>query len=183
MNVAVVLAVVPPVGVSVGAVRIVTTGGVRSPVVHVWTTGVWSTLPTGPFARTWNSCSPCATGYVWPEVHGWNVVLSSVHSNVASGLSDENVNVAVGLSVSLRAGGSAPKSVVAGASSITHLNSAGEASGCSAGSTARTRKMCSPSGRPSYSIGISHSSNGSPSSEHSNSARFGVGPMASKRNV
>ena len=110
-------------------------------------------------------------------------MLSSVHSNVASGLAEENVNVAVGLSVSLRAGGSAVRSVVGGASSITHRNSAGLASGCSAGSTARTRKTCSPSGRPSYTIGRSHSPNGSPSSEHSNSAMFGVGPIASKLNV
>ena len=53
-NVAVVLSVV-----SVGPESIVTTGGVMSPLVHVWTSGVWSTLPAGLFARTMNSCSPC----------------------------------------------------------------------------------------------------------------------------
>ena len=38
---------------------IVTIGAVMSPLVQRWISGVWSTLPAGLLARTWNSCSPC----------------------------------------------------------------------------------------------------------------------------
>ena len=44
---------------AVGAELIVTTGGVMSPLVHSWTSGVGSTLPAGLLARTWKTCSPC----------------------------------------------------------------------------------------------------------------------------
>ena len=83
------------------------------------------------------------------------------------------MNVASVASVS--AGGPLRTAVSAG-SSIVNVWLAGVASGCSAGSIERTRKVCSPgpSSLPVYSTGGSQPSNGSPSIEHSNAARLSL---------
>src|SRR5918992_666880 len=127
-----------------GAPVIVTTGGVMSPLVQVWTSRVWSTLPAGLFARTMNSCSPCGMFvYVRGELQGVNVGVSSAHSNVADALGELNVNVCDVASVS--SGGRPTRdSAVSGASSIVHVNVAGVPSGWSAGSSARTRSVWEP---------------------------------------
>src|SRR5918992_2813241 len=117
------VAVVASVPVA-GAAVIVTTGGVMSPLVQVWTSGVWSTLPAGLFARTMNSCSPCGMFvYVRGELQGLNTGVSSAHSNVALELGELNVNVADVASVS-SGGRPACDSTVCGSSSIVHVNSA-----------------------------------------------------------
>src|SRR5918992_5848525 len=94
------VAVVSSVPVT-GAAVIVTTGGVMSPLVQVWTSGVSSTLPAGLLARTMNSCSPCGMFvYVFGELQGVNVGVSRAHSKLALALGELNVNVCDVASVS-----------------------------------------------------------------------------------
>src|SRR5918999_5453658 len=112
---------VVPSPVAGGVFVSVTTGGVMSPLVHSCSSGVWSTLPAGLFARTCSSWSPCGMFViVCGELHGVKVVVSSAHSKLAFALGELKVKVSVVLSVSI-GGRPAVDSTVSGASSMTQL--------------------------------------------------------------
>ena len=74
------------------------------------------------------------------ELHGVKTGVSSAHSKLAPASGEPNVNVSVVLPVS-SGGRPTVASSVSGAASIVHVNVAGVASGWSAGSTARTRRV------------------------------------------
>ena len=98
-NVASVASVSPP-DTAVGALVIVRTGGVRSPISHENVAGVWSRAPPAPIAVTSKSCGPGSRSlYVTDEAHGAGRASSSTHSKVAPAWFAENVNVTLVLSV------------------------------------------------------------------------------------
>ena len=99
-----------------------------------------------------------------------NAAPSSEHWNVEPCSSAEKLNVALVLLVSA-AGAPEPievcGAVVSGGCWTVQLKLAGVASTLPSASIALTRKVCPPTLRPLYSIGVSHSANAAPSREHS----------------
>jgi hypothetical protein len=126
---------------------IVTTGGVTSPLAQLQVSGVRSTAPIGPFARTSSSCSPNGTVTVYGFEHSVNAARSSEHSNRApSPGSAANVNVTVVSPVSA----SGPlRIVVSGPASVVKWCSTGVGSTFSKMSIARKRITCWPPGTSS----------------------------------
>src|ERR671919_1683827 len=90
---------------SLGAESIVVTGGVVSRggvMFQPWPAGVGSTWPSGSVARTLKLCQPVARPvYSFGELQGSYAAPSSEHSKVDPARSEENVNVALVLSVSV----------------------------------------------------------------------------------
>src|SRR5688500_4624296 len=84
-----------------GPDRIVTVGGVRSPLSQANSAGVRSmAVPSGLTARTCSSCAPYGTSVkVAGEVQAANGARSSEHSKVAPAWSDEKVKLADVLSI------------------------------------------------------------------------------------
>src|SRR5688500_17402100 len=118
-------AVVLAVG-SAGPESIVVTGGTVSRgrvTVQLWPAGVGSTWPAASVARTATRWKPIARSvYSTGDVHAVNAAPSSAHSNVEPARFEENVIVALVLSV----GSAGPESiVVCGGATTVHVWLAG----------------------------------------------------------
>src|SRR5215210_7420913 len=101
-----------------GPESIVVSGGLLSTAKTRWA-GEASVFPAGSIARTWKVCGPSPSeAVVWAEVQEAQAPLSTRHSDVEPGWSDEKVNVGVGSFV----GPDGPLSTVVSGTAVSTVN-------------------------------------------------------------
>jgi hypothetical protein len=130
--------------------------------------GVASTLPEASRARTANVCAPSgSTAVVCGEVQTANAAPSTRHSNVPGSLAE---NVYAGLTSLIAPSGPDSITVSGAPASTTNTCEAGVWSALPAPSTARTKKVCSPSSSGSVVCRDEQRANAAASTRHSNVA-------------